>query len=106
MTNNFPVMDITHKPKRMQGDSIRKENLSTVSTVHSSVDEDVLEVITLERAIHFYEELAAKNLPNYKLYSATAKWLKELLATRNIKVMQQVNAERVEVDVNNADYKE
>lgn len=90
MTNNFPVMDITHKPKRMQGDSIRKENLSTVSTVHSSVDEDVLEVITLERAIHFYEELAAKNLPNYKLYSATAKWLKELFVSRSPKTMLEV----------------
>lgn len=85
---NFPVIDVTHKPKRKQGDMIRLKQ-----RLEGRVDEDTpeetnanapLKVITLERAISYYKRMSADET-NGKLYEATAKWLEELLVTRSSK---------------------
>lgn len=85
-SSNFPVKDITHKPKRMQGDMIRlKESESGVVNTDSTIDDsEPLRVITLERAISHYKKMSSDET-NGKLYSATAKWLEELLVTRTLK---------------------
>lgn len=92
-SSNFPVKDITHKPKRMQGDMIRlKESESDVSDTGSTVDSsEPLKVITLERAISHYKKMSSDET-NGKLYSATAKWLEELLVTRTLKTEAAVKA--------------
>jgi hypothetical protein len=95
---NFPVENITHKPKRMQGDIIRQKNeedtapqrgRSSSSSMNAS---GTLSVITLERAVPFYEELAVQDPVNAKLFIATSKWLKELLVTRSTKIEAAVKA--------------
>lgn len=85
---NFPVIDITHKPKRQQGDMIRlKQRLegTTPDVPTSETNTNTpLTVITLERAISYYKRMSADET-NGKLYEATAKWLEELLVTRTSK---------------------
>lgn len=92
-SSNFPVKDITHKPKRMQGDMIRlKEAEAGIIDTDSPVKEnEPLSVITLERAISYYKRMSADET-NGKLYSATAKWLEELLVTRTLKTEAAVKA--------------
>lgn len=90
--NNFPVKDITHKPKRMQGDMIRlKEAEAGISDEGMTESNEPLSVITLERAISYYKRMSADET-NGKLYSATAKWLEELLVTRTLKTEAAVKA--------------
>ena len=91
-SSNFPVKDITHKPKRMQGDMIRlKEAEAGINSEDTSATEETLNVITLERAISYYKKMSSDNT-NGKLYSATAKWLEELLVTRTLKTEAAVKA--------------
>ena len=88
----FPVKDVTHKPKRMQGDAIRqKYSESGMSNDNVAENTETLSVITLERAISHYKKLSADSV-NGKLYSATAKWLEELLVTRTLKTEAAVKA--------------
>ncbi len=78
--NFFPVEDITHKPLRYQGDSLRpstESNLSEQSSTLSRVPQNV----TIEKAISFYEENAHGEYRN--LYLSTAKWLKESLSAKS-----------------------
>lgn len=101
---NFPVQDITHKPKRQQGDMIRLKQLEEQGGEESpaTVQEDsILKIITLERAISYYKRMSA-DPKNGKLYEATAKWLEELLVTRTVKTSGAVKALNAEED-NNAD---
>ena len=91
---NFPVQDITHKPKRQQGDMIRLKQLEEqgVEEPTATVQEDsTLKVITLERAISYYKRMSA-DPKNGKLYEATAKWLEELLVTRTVKTSEAVRS--------------
>lgn len=92
-TSHFPVKDITHKPKRMQGDMIRlKEAEAGIENNDNTMSaEETLSVITLERAISYYKRMSADET-NGKLYSATAKWLEELLVTRTLKTEAAVKA--------------
>ena len=91
-TNHFPVKDITHRPKRMQGDMIRlKEAEEGISNTDSPNTNEPLSVITLERAISYYKSMSA-DATNGKLYRATAKWLEELLVTRTLKTEAAVKA--------------
>ena len=92
-TNHFPVKDITHKPKRMQGDMIRlKEAEAGITDSESIADtNEPLSVVTLERAISYYKSMSADRT-NGKLYTATAKWLEELLVTRTLKTEAAVKA--------------
>ena len=76
---NFPVIDITHKPKRMQG-----ENLKAVATVTTAMEQDdapltnaIPATPTLERAIEYYETHAVGEFRT--LYAQTAKWLREYM---------------------------
>lgn len=90
--NGFPVKDITHKPKRMQGDMIRlKEAEAGIVNEGTAESNESLSVITLERAISYYKKMSADST-NGKLYSATAKWLEELLVTRTLKTEAAVKA--------------
>lgn len=92
-SSSFPVKDITHKPKRMQGDMIKLKEAEMGLTNNDSpvgVNEP-LSVITLERAISYYKRMSADET-NGKLYSATAKWLEELLVTRTLKTEATVKA--------------
>lgn len=85
---NFPVEDITHKPKRRQGDMIRAQNRqfdAETSDYPSGDDTDKpLQIITLERAISYFKR-KSNDPENGKLYSATSKWLEELLVVRSTK---------------------
>lgn len=97
-TSSFPVKDISHKPKRMQGDMIRlKEVQSGEAPEVSSNEQETLSVITLERAISYYKRLSSDAV-NGKLYSATASWLEELLVTRSPKTKAEMKAEEVVSD--------
>ena len=89
----FPVKDITHKPKRMQGDMIRLKEAESGLTDSENTAEgnETLSVITLERAISYYKKMSADPI-NGKLYTATAKWLEELLVTRTLKTEAAVKA--------------
>ena len=103
---NFPVKDITHKPKRMQGDMIKLREAELGITPDQSPADDnntVLKVVTLERAIAHYKRMSA-DATNGKLYEATAKWLEELLVTRTVKTKAVVEGENK--DETNGDTKE
>ena len=91
--NMFPVKDVTHKPKRMQGDMIRlKEAEAGITDSESTPNSnETLSVVTLERAISHYKRMSADPI-NGKLYTATAKWLEELLVTRTLKTEAAVKA--------------
>lgn len=78
--NNFPVEDISHKPKRMQGDAIKQKFQETIEEVHGN---SIPKFITLEKAIEYYEKAAGENKLESKLYAQTAEWLKELLTIHN-----------------------
>ena len=90
--DNFPVIDITHKPKRMQGENLKA--VATVTTVMEQDDASMTSAIpstpTLERAIEYYETHAVGEFR--LLYSQTAKWLREYM-TKSIPVQQEVQPE-------------
>lgn len=101
---HFPVQDITHKPKRMQGANFT-ESLDEVIKPPTEMEGDVEAIGTIEGAIRFYETTAkvyegtSPNMSN--LFVHTAKWLRELLVTRNPKSESKAKAlEEVTVDVN------
>lgn len=76
--SGFPVYDITHKPKRMQNANI-KAVFGEYKTVSLAGEETAVpSVVTLERAIHFYESHAEGEYAN--LYTQTAKWLREFMS--------------------------
>lgn len=73
--DNFPVHDITHRPKRMQGDSIKsQESLTTVDSVITS-PRSIPQSVTIEKAIQFYESHAEGEFE--VLFKSTAKWLRD-----------------------------
>lgn len=91
-SSSFPVKDVTHKPKRMQGDMIRlKEAEMGIAEDNPVKENEPLSVITLERAISYFKKMSSDDT-NGKLYSATAKWLEELLVTRTLKTEAAVKA--------------
>lgn len=80
--DRFPVIDITHKPKRTQAENLRNsgraisdeaEDVSVKNTV-------VPQSPTVERAIKYFEDNA---IGDYKvLYLNTAKWLRKYLTIK------------------------
>lgn len=83
-SDRFPVVDITHKPLRTQAGNLERSmsltkeegNEETISSTTS-----VPNIITIERAIEFYE---SHSEGAYKvLYSLTAKWLREFMTKSN-----------------------
>lgn len=84
MDNRFPVIDITHQPKRTQRDNILKAKGEREDCSPEKVDNEVPSVLTLERAIAFYDGISSS--PNGgKFYAMTAEWLRELLSLRSPK---------------------
>lgn len=77
--DNFPVIDITHKPKRMQSENLRAVNsVTTAMEIDNPVVSSVPATPTLERAIEFYETHA--NGEYKTLYLQTAKWLRDYMS--------------------------
>ena len=76
--DNFPVIDITHKPKRMQSDNLRAVSQVTTAMEIDSPTTSVPASPTLERAIEFYESHADGEYRT--LYLQTAKWLREYMS--------------------------
>ena len=83
VSDNFPVVDITHKPRRMQSDNLKVASNEEPVVSMSGVESDIPSVVTLERAINFYESHSTGEYKN--LYSQTAKWLREFMS-RTIQV--------------------
>jgi len=79
--DSFPVIDITHKPKRRQGDNIKAVQQEDSLSQEVSATKEVLGTITIERAIAFYESQAKGEYT--VLYSQTAKWLREFMSKSN-----------------------
>ena len=77
--DNFPVINITHKPKRMQSDNLRAVNhVTTAMETENPVTSSVPTTPTLERAIEYYETHAEGEYRT--LYLQTAKWLREFMS--------------------------
>lgn len=96
----FPVVDITHKPKRKQSDNLKNtepmmtiqqnKDISDNSVVLSEVPEGF---ITLEKAIAFYEKNS-----EVTLFKFTAQWLNDFLVYRKAAIKEarkQAEAEEV-----------
>ena len=75
---NFPVIDITHRPKRMQSENLKSTNKVTTAMDIESPESYVPTTPTLERAIEFYESHAEGEYRT--LYLQTAKWLREFMS--------------------------
>ena len=109
MIGGFPVEDITHKPKRRQGQSVGMqvaEFINQVAKVQadtqsalSMLESMPRQFITLEKAISFYE-----SYPNCELYRYTAVCLRELLEYRKNIIV--VNEKAKEKELQNADNEE
>ena len=84
--DGFTTIDITHRPKRLQGENIR--TLSEEQPEEQMSNKIVPNVLTLERAIRYYESNSTGDMK--QLYSQTAKWLRELL-DRSITVKDTPN---------------
>lgn len=87
--NLFGVEDISHKPRRMQGDSFRNTPLHINRENDSTTNKEVVDVpefITVERAIEFYEGNSDSISAQGKMYSVTAQWLRELMELRATKL--------------------
>ncbi len=99
----FPIIDITHKPKRKQADNLR--DTESMMTIQQNTDKDscssngvmLYEVpegfITLEKAIAFYEKNS-----EVTLFKFTAQWLNDFLVYRKAAIKEarkQAEAEEV-----------
>lgn len=96
--DNFPVVDITHRPKRMQGTNLKTmvDHETESNEVHES---NVPQSATLERAIQFYESNAQGE---YRvLYAQTAKWLREYM-TKTMPVVEAPMESPVEAESEDA----
>lgn len=78
--DNFPVVDITHKPKRMQSDNLKSASQVTtdMENTDSPLTPNVPVTPTLEKAIEYYESHAEGEYRT--LYLQTAKWLREFMS--------------------------
>ena len=79
------VEDVTVYPKRMQSE-VANEISSTTTTVrgnNATLENDIPTILTLERAIKYFEDHAQGEVA--KFYEFTAKQLRELL-NKNIPV--------------------
>jgi hypothetical protein len=83
---NMTVTDVTHRPKRMQGDSLKKE--SPVQDREVDALSDTPNAITLESAIRYYEEHAEGEFK--VLYTRTAQWLDSLRKVRIKKIEETI----------------
>lgn len=109
MLSNFTIEDITHKPKRRQGQFVDMQMSEAIRQVARAEAETHLalsmlesmpkQFITLEKAVAFYE-----SYPNCELYRYTAVCLRELLEYR--KAIIVVTEKAKEKELQNADNEE
>lgn len=109
MLSNFTIEDITHKPKRRQGQFVDMQISEAIQRASRTVAETHLalsmlesmpkQFITLEKAVAFYE-----SYPNCELYRYTAVCLRELLEYRKNIIV--VNEKAKEKELQNADNEE
>ena len=95
----FPIIDITHKPKRKQADSLNTESMMTIQQ-DAKASGKVISLegipegfITLEKAIAFYEKNS-----EVTLFKFTAQWLNDFLVYRKAAIKEarkQAQAEEV-----------
>lgn len=81
--SGFPVIDITHRPKRLQRDNIIQAGTeyaddSKADSMEVPVSSVPLHNVTIERAIQYYESHATGELTT--LYENTALWLRKLMS--------------------------
>lgn len=77
--DSFPVIDVTHRPKRTQSSNLaRAYGESSSSSDSPSRSNNVPSVVTIERAIQYFEENASGELST--LYRQTAVWLRQLMS--------------------------
>lgn len=76
--DNFPVIDITHRPRRMQSDNLKAVTSVTTAMEVDAPQSSVPATPTLERAIEFYETHAEGEYRT--LYLQTAKWLRDYMS--------------------------
>lgn len=75
---NFKVENVTHKPKRKQGD-FAKNLPKTEDKVSSSEDNDLnVGTVTIESAIKYFASHTKDNPKLSALYTQTALWLSRL----------------------------
>lgn len=82
-TSKFPVVDISHKPRRLQHDNIVAAGTKYIDEHSEEFEGDPMSCVplhnvTIERAIQYYEANAQGEYAT--LYSTTAKWLRKLLS--------------------------
>lgn len=82
-SGNFSTIDITHKPKRMQGENFSRDEQTASASVNKPVE---FSSRSLESAILFF----LQNAKDKPLYMQTAVWLRELLLTRSSKTKSAV----------------
>ncbi len=94
----FPIENITFQNPRMQNKVAEEiKDTSEDKDLQAYVLTGVPQVAIIERAIKFYEDNAEKE---YKiLYSATAKWLRQLMSTP----VHKKKEEAIEVILNEAE---
>ena len=93
--DNFPVIDVTHKPKRLQGMNLRTMTDHNNTEGQETKEHNVPQSATLERAIQFYESNATGEYQ--VLYAQTAKWLREYM-TKTIPVVNVPQESPVEAE--------
>lgn len=87
-SKDFPVIDVTHKPKRYQSDNIKNavNNDSAVKMTINNTEEIVADslptLLTLENAIHFFSDNAVGAQKD--LFNQTALWLTDYLKIRKV----------------------
>lgn len=77
VTDSFPVEDITHRPKRLQGSNLKK---STVSEDKTEGVSDIPVSLTLENVVAYFRSHAQGDLAD--LYSYTADQLEQMYKMR------------------------
>lgn len=80
----FPTVDITHKPKRMQGANVSGSDAVVPDGVASV---DVPTSLTLESLIRFYKDNAVG--PYRAIYSQTASILEDMIPPKNRKAVYE-----------------
>lgn len=80
--SNFKVVDVTHKPKRMQADNIKKAIGQPDKSPNEPItDGKVPTILTIERAIKYFEDNSKDEFTD--LYKATVQWLKDYLTIKS-----------------------
>lgn len=100
MSDAFPVVDISHKPKRMQGDAIKAQYSEEDSESKGIVESVPSKNLTLEKVIHYCEDNAKGEYS--ALYRQIALWLRELLTNR-AKIVSKPSDEVVQTPVVSVD---